>query len=58
MKLQELADLLDGEIKGDGAIEITGVAGISDAREEDITFLSGPTLLKEAIEERGSCRIG
>ncbi|MGD0281319.1 MAG: UDP-3-O-(3-hydroxymyristoyl)glucosamine N-acyltransferase [Dissulfurispiraceae bacterium] len=54
MKLQELADLLDGEIKGDGAVEITGVAGISDAREKDITFLSGPKLLKEAIKSGAS----
>jgi UDP-3-O-[3-hydroxymyristoyl] glucosamine N-acyltransferase len=54
MKLRELAELLDGEIKGDGATEITGVAGISDAREKDITFLSGPKLIKEAMRSRAA----
>ncbi|MBF0506637.1 MAG: UDP-3-O-(3-hydroxymyristoyl)glucosamine N-acyltransferase [Nitrospirae bacterium] len=47
MKLRELAELLDGEIRGDGEIEITGAAGILEAREEDITFLSGRKLVKE-----------
>lgn len=47
MKLQELAELLDADIKGDGATEITGAAGISDAGEKDITFLSGPKFIKE-----------
>jgi|SRR5208337_766176 len=50
MKLQELAELLAGEIKGDGSIEITGVAGISDAREGDITFLSNIKLIAELGE--------
>lgn len=47
MTLQELAELLAGEINGDGSIEITGVAGISDARESDITFLSSTKLIAE-----------
>ena len=50
MTLQELAELLAGEINGDGSIEITGVAGISDAREGDITFLSGTKLIAELRE--------
>lgn len=50
MKLRELAELLDGEIRGDGEIEITGVAGISEAREGDITFLSGRKLVKELMK--------
>jgi UDP-3-O-[3-hydroxymyristoyl] glucosamine N-acyltransferase len=54
MKLQELAELLGGEIEGDGTIEITGVAGISEAREEDITFLSGVKLIKELKKSRAA----
>lgn len=50
MKLLELAELLGGEIKGDGEIEITGAAGVSDAGKEDITFLSSRKLLKELKE--------
>jgi len=50
MKLDALAELIGGELKGDGSIEITGVAGISDAREGDITFLSGTKLIAELRE--------
>src|SRR5208283_1117961 len=50
MKLQDVAELLAGEIIGDGTIEISGVAGISDAREGDITFLSSFKLIAELRE--------
>ncbi|MGH9725293.1 MAG: UDP-3-O-(3-hydroxymyristoyl)glucosamine N-acyltransferase, partial [Candidatus Acidiferrales bacterium] len=38
MKLMELAAKLKSELEGDGAIEITGVAGIEEAREGELTF--------------------
>lgn len=38
--LRELAKLIEGELVGDGDLEITGVAGIKEAREGDITFLA------------------
>ncbi|MBF0558534.1 MAG: UDP-3-O-(3-hydroxymyristoyl)glucosamine N-acyltransferase [Nitrospirae bacterium] len=47
MKLRELAELLDGEIRGDETIEITGATGIYDAGEKDITFLTSSKLIKE-----------
>jgi UDP-3-O-[3-hydroxymyristoyl] glucosamine N-acyltransferase len=40
--LKELAKLLDGKVIGDGKVEITGVAGIKEARPGDITFLANP----------------
>jgi UDP-3-O-[3-hydroxymyristoyl] glucosamine N-acyltransferase len=40
--LRELAELIDGELVGDGDIEITGVAGIKEARKGDLTFLANP----------------
>ena len=40
--LKEIAELVGGEIVGDAKIVITGVAGIQDAREGDITFLANP----------------
>jgi UDP-3-O-[3-hydroxymyristoyl] glucosamine N-acyltransferase len=46
MKLKEIADLIGGEIIGGEDVEITGAAGISDAKEGDITFLSSAKLLK------------
>jgi len=39
MRLSELVARMGGVLEGDGAIEITGVAGIKEAREGDITFL-------------------
>jgi len=39
MKLRELAALIGGRIAGDPEVEITGVAGIENAKEGDITFL-------------------
>ena len=39
MKLEKIASLLSGTLKGDGSIEINGVRGIKDAKEGDITFL-------------------
>ncbi len=42
MKLAELARRLECELEGDGAIEITGVAGIDRAQPGEITFLTNP----------------
>jgi UDP-3-O-[3-hydroxymyristoyl] glucosamine N-acyltransferase len=40
--LAELAALLGARLVGDGAIEITGVAGLREARRGDVTFLVNP----------------
>jgi len=40
--LAELARLVGGEVVGDASVEITGVAGIKEAHEGDITFLANP----------------
>lgn len=40
--LREIARLIDGEIVGEEGIVITGVAGIKEAVEGDITFLANP----------------
>jgi UDP-3-O-[3-hydroxymyristoyl] glucosamine N-acyltransferase len=42
MKLSEIAERLDGTLDGDGSIEITGVAGLKEAGEGDISFLANP----------------
>ena len=38
--LKELAELVKGEVAGDGSITIRGVAGIEEAREGDISVLA------------------
>lgn len=42
ISLRELAELVGGELVGDGDVEITGVAGIKEARKGDVTFLANP----------------
>ncbi|MBN3040764.1 MAG: UDP-3-O-(3-hydroxymyristoyl)glucosamine N-acyltransferase [Candidatus Omnitrophica bacterium] len=39
-KLKEIADLVDGELIGDPEAIITGISGIKEAKEGDITFLA------------------
>jgi len=40
--LNEIAKLIDGKVVGDGDILITGISGIKEAAEGDITFLANP----------------
>ena len=40
MKLGEIAEKLNCALEGDASLEITGVAGIEDARPGDLTFLA------------------
>ncbi|MBI1925620.1 UDP-3-O-(3-hydroxymyristoyl)glucosamine N-acyltransferase [Candidatus Poribacteria bacterium] len=39
-KLKEICELIDGELCGDGEIEIIGVSGIKEARAHEITFVA------------------
>ncbi len=57
MKLKDFAEIVQGVIEGDPEIEIAGVAGIKDAKEGDITFISSAKYLKQAFESRASCII-
>jgi UDP-3-O-[3-hydroxymyristoyl] glucosamine N-acyltransferase len=57
VKLKELAPLLNGDILGDPEIEITGVSGINEAKEGDITFVSAKRYLKDISKCRASCII-
>ena len=41
-KLGELADIVGGEIRGNSDLEITGIAGIREAKSGDITFVANP----------------
>ena len=40
IKLKDLAKKLEGELSGDGEILITGISGIREAKEGNITFIS------------------
>ena len=45
LRLKEIAKLVDGELVGDSELTITGVAGIKEAQEGEITFLSNARYL-------------
>jgi UDP-3-O-[3-hydroxymyristoyl] glucosamine N-acyltransferase len=45
MRLSEIAKTLNCELAGDGALEITGVAGLEEAGPTELTFLSNPRYL-------------
>jgi len=40
MRLEELARILGAELRGDGAVEISGIAGIETAGPSEVTFVS------------------
>lgn len=57
-KLGELADIVGGEVDGDAAVEIDGVAGIREAKTGDITFLANPKYEEFLESTRASAVIG
>lgn len=48
MKLREIAEKLDCELRGDADTEILGVAGIQEAGSTDLTFVSNPKYARKA----------
>jgi UDP-3-O-[3-hydroxymyristoyl] glucosamine N-acyltransferase len=54
MKLKELADMLGAELIGPADIDIRGAAGVTDAAEGQITFITGRNHLKDLERSRAS----
>ena len=46
MKLHEVAQLIGGEVTGDGNVEISGIGKIETANPEEITFIANPVYEK------------
>jgi len=55
--LAELAEILGGEVVGDPAMEIRGVAGIREAQPGDITFLANARYESYLLDTRASAVI-
>ena len=55
--LKEIAELINGEVVGDGGIIITGIAGIKEAVKGDITFVANPKYLPLLKKTRASAVI-
>jgi len=51
----ELAGLLGGQLHGDGACEIRGVAALESAGPDDLTFAEGERALEQAAASRAGC---
>jgi len=56
-RLAELAECIEGELRGDGEITITGVGHIEDADPGEITFADGPQLQPLCNTSRASALI-
>ncbi len=57
-RLFELADIVGGELVGDGDVEICGVAGIKEAAPGDITFVANPRYAEFLGATKASAVIG
>ena len=57
LKLQKIAEMIEGEVVGDGGVEISGVAKIEEAGNGEITFLANKKYIKYLKESRASAVI-
>ncbi len=57
MNLRELAQRLGCELRGDGDVEVTGVAGIEQAGPGDVTFLANPRYASRLADTRAGAVI-
>ncbi len=57
MKLRELAERVGCELRGDGDVEVAGVAGIEQAGPGDVTFLANPRYASHLAETRAAAVI-
>ena len=55
--LEELASWVHGELRGDGRLKITGVAGLKDAEDNEISFVVGPKYARQAGQSRAGALI-
>ena len=55
--LKEIAELINGEVVGDDDIVITGISGIKEADEGDITFVANPKYFPLIEKTRASAII-
>ena len=57
MKLNELTEKIEGTLKGDGELEILGMAGLSEAGPGELSFLMNPKYAREVAATRASAVI-
>ncbi len=57
MNIKEFSEIVHGEVIGDPAVVITGVSGVREAKEGDITFVASSQFLKYLPDSKASCVI-
>jgi UDP-3-O-[3-hydroxymyristoyl] glucosamine N-acyltransferase len=57
MTLAELAQFINVELRGDGEVEITGVASLDEARAGEVTYVADAARLRRVSECRASALI-
>lgn len=55
--LKEIAQLIEGSVIGNDSVEITGVCGIKEAKEGDITFVANPKYISLMKQTKASAII-
>lgn len=55
--LLQLAQIINGELIGDGAITITGVSNLEEAQTGHISYVTGPEVLPQGEQSRASALI-
>ena len=54
--LSQIADILDGDLVGNGSLEVSGIKSLDEAGPEDLSFLSNPRYMEE-LERTGASGI-
>src|SRR5947207_15419548 len=57
IRTDELAELVQGRVVGDGATLIERIAGLDQARESEITYVENESFLTAASESKAACLI-
>lgn len=52
--LHQIQSIIGGKILGEGGTVITGIAGIENAREGDISFVKNDTLIRQTLSSQAS----
>jgi len=55
--IKEIAEFIDGELEGDGSIEIKGVSSADDAKKGEIIFIESPKFKERINKTEASCVI-
>lgn len=55
LTLSDIARLVGGELRGDGALVVEGAASLKEATEKDISFLGNPKYASDLATTRAAC---